>query len=109
METSLTAMWWDYQNLNATHTDRLGTKWHFRVWHESIGTRQVARVFYWDEAQHFTGVVLLSETPHVRSLHALIQKLVADSRLRTKHQRELLFPLERHYEQYGAFPEEIPE
>jgi hypothetical protein len=41
----------------------------------------------------------------------VIEKLVADPDLRAKHQRELRFPLERHYEEYGAFPEEseIPE
>jgi hypothetical protein len=101
-------MWWDYQNLNATHTDKSGDKWHFRVWHETVNMRHVARVFFWNDAQHSSGVVLLSgETrSDVRYLHTLIQKLAADARLRARYQREIRFPLERHYEQYGAFPEE---
>jgi hypothetical protein len=101
-------MWWDYQNLNATHTDKRGTRWNFRVWHEIVDGRHVARVFFWDDVQHSTGVVLLSGSARsdVRYLHTLIQKLVADAHLRAKHQREVRFPLERHYEQYGAFPEE---
>ncbi len=105
------AMWWDSQNLNATRIDKHGAKWHFRVWHEIIESRHVARVFFWDDARHFTGVVLLSGNTrsNVHYLHALIQKLVADAQPRTKYQREVRFPLERHYEQYGAFPEETSE
>jgi len=101
-------MWWDHQNLNATRADKRGDKWHFRVWHEIINTRHVARVFFWDEAHRASGVVLLSgETrSDVRYLHNLIQKLVADAHLRAKYQREIRFPLDRHYERYGAFPEE---
>lgn len=41
------AMWWDSQNLNATRIDKHGAKWHFRVWHEIIESRHVARVFFW--------------------------------------------------------------
>ena len=43
---------------------------------------------------------------HLRDLHALIQKLVASEELRAAHQRELRFPLERFYPDYGVFPEE---
>ena len=55
-------MWWDNQNLNATHTDNKGMKWSFRVWHDVFTLRRVvsvARVFFWDERRTTTGVVLL--------------------------------------------------
>jgi hypothetical protein len=101
-------MWWDHQNLNATHTDKSGNRWHFRVWHEIVNMRHVARVFFWDDARQSSGVVLLSGETRwdARHLHNLIQKLAADANLRGKYQREIRFPLESHYEQYGAFPEE---
>ncbi len=38
-------MWWDHQNLNAARTDKSGTKWHFRVWHDVVASRHVARVW----------------------------------------------------------------
>jgi hypothetical protein len=37
-----------------------------------------------------------------------MEKLVADHELRRKYQRNIDFPLERHYPEYGAFPEERP-
>jgi hypothetical protein len=33
--------------------------------------------------------------------------LAADSALRQRYQRELEFQLERHYSNFGAFPEEV--
>jgi len=104
-------MWWDAQNLNKPRTDKGGTKWNFRVWHTvlTLGrVESVARVFFWDEEQSVTGVVLLGPdvSTHVRDLHSLIDKLVADPKLRAKHQRRIRFPLDRHYAEYGAFPEE---
>jgi len=36
----------------------------------------------------------------------MIPKLVADSTLRKQYQRELRFPLEHHYLEFGAFAEE---
>jgi len=43
---------------------------------------------------------------HSSRLKRLIEKLVADPTLRKKHRKQLQFPLERHYSEYGAFPEE---
>jgi hypothetical protein len=34
------------------------------------------------------------------------EKLLADSKFRAKHLRRLQFPLDRHYAEYGVFPEE---
>jgi len=104
-------MWWDTQNLNAPRLDRRGKRWNFRVWHDAftIGrTVSAVRVFYWDDGRNSTGVVLLGPdtSHHVRDVHALIQKLTSSDLLRAAHQRELQFPLERFYSEYGAFPEE---
>jgi hypothetical protein len=104
-------VWWDGQNLSKPRTDKRGTKWNFRVWHEVVALQRlehVARVFFWDERQNRTGVVLLGRVAntHVRFIHSVIDKLVANSEFRKKHLRQLHFPLDRHYSMYGAFPEE---
>jgi hypothetical protein len=43
---------------------------------------------------------------HRSRLRALVRKLVSDPDLRNQYRRELHFPLERHYSDYGVFPEE---
>ena len=104
-------MWWDSQNLDQSRTSKSGEKWHFRVWHDVFTlqrTLSVARIFFWNEKRDSAGVVLLGPdaNQHVRDIHSLIEKLVADPQLRAKHERALRFPIERHYADYGAFPEE---
>ncbi len=104
-------MWWDNQNLNKPRTDKSGAKWNFRVWHDVVTLQRlqhVARVFFWDEKQDSAGVVLLGPeaNSHVRVLHNVIEKLLADFKFRAKHLRRLQFPLDRHYAEYGVFPEE---
>lgn len=101
-------MWWDEQNLAAPRAGDDGKTWHFLVWHDVVARQHVARVFFWDERRTSTGVVLLphSARTDVSALRSLIQKLAADSVLRARHLRELRFPLQRHYSDYGAFPEE---
>ena len=104
-------MWWDDQNLDKPRRDKSGKRWNFRVWHEIWTEDKVLdaqRVFFWDDGKDCCGVVLLlpGKTLHVRDLHSLIEKLVADPELREKHKRDLRFPIERHYSEYGAFPEE---
>src|SRR5215471_2638126 len=102
------SMWWDQQNLNRPRRDRTGKRWNFRVWHGfSPQGRHVERVFFWDDNQEFCGVVQVCPATHISKLRSLIQKLVADPGLRARHRRELRFPLERHYSEYGTFPEEI--
>jgi hypothetical protein len=101
-------MWWDYQNLDKPRLDSFGTRWNFRVWHDVVDLHHVARVFFWDDARVSTGVMIMSKAARtdVAALHAMIQKLASDPDLRARHERELTFPLERHYSSYGAFPEE---
>jgi hypothetical protein len=98
-------MWWDHQNLNKPRRDKTGKRWNFRVWHDS----GAQRIFFWDDPREICGAVLLSpgRSVHVSRIHRLIDKLVADENLREQHRRELRFPLERHYSEYGIFPEEI--
>jgi hypothetical protein len=104
-------MWIDQKNLNMPREDRSGKRWHFRVWYDvwtDDRVRSAARIFFWDDPKEFCGVMLIPpESPHhVTNLRKLIQKLIIDSSLRAKYRRELLFPLERHYSNYGCFPEE---
>jgi hypothetical protein len=54
------------------------------------------------------GVVLFppGREVHFKRLKQVIAKLVAESELRAKHERDLQFPLERHYSNFPVFPEE---
>ena len=101
-------MWWDEQNLDKAREDRSGHKWHFRVWHAVVDLKHVARVFFWDDARDFCGVVLIPKSGRtdVRAIRNIIQKIASDSAFRLQHLREISFPLERFYESYPAFPEE---
>lgn len=102
-------MWWDHQNLEKPRRDKSGKRWNFRVWHNVIGGRQKVRVFFWDDKRDFCGVRVFrpGDDTHVTALHDFIEKLVASPAIRAKYQREILFPLERHYSEYGAFAEEV--
>jgi hypothetical protein len=100
-------MWGDQQ----PRKDRSGCSWNFRTWRSFllIENKQVMahRLFFWNDNKSSCGVVLF--LPGSRSSgrrKQLIEKLVADPTLREKYQRGLRFPLERHYSDYGAFPEE---
>lgn len=66
------------------------------------------RVFFLDDSRSFCSVVLLPPGPdvHFSRLKTLIKMLVADPALRNQYRRELCFPLQRHYSDYGAFLEE---
>jgi len=101
-------MWWDHQNLNKPHIDATGKRWNFRVWHDVASGGHAERIFFWDDRKEFCGVVVLpvGKAVHISKIKALIRKLVADPSLRTKFRREIQFPLERHYAEYGVFPEE---
>ena len=99
-------MWWNGQNLDVPRLDKNGKRWNFRVWHDVIHGIHKERVFFWDDAREVTGVVFPNPSLHVRQLHSLIEKIVADPSLRERHRRDLNFPLERHYSEYGSFPEE---
>jgi hypothetical protein len=47
-----------------------------------------------------------SKTIPYSKIKSLIEKLVADAKLRARYIREIEFPLEEHYATYPVFPEE---
>jgi hypothetical protein len=94
--------------------DKSGNRWNFCYWYAgalSDPKNRAARLFFWDDQKSCCGVVLIppDATKPYSQLKSLIGKLVADAKLRRRHQRELQFPLEAHYSGYPAFPEEIRE
>ena len=100
-------MWWDHQNLDKPREDKAGERWHFRVWHDVVDETHVVRIFFWNDDRSTTGVVpfLPGARTHVRAIRAFLEKLLAHPELRSKHQRELRFPLERHYSRYEDLAE----
>jgi hypothetical protein len=89
-----------------------GERWNFTYWH-LVGTgnqvKSAQRLFFWNQDKTECGVVILlpGKTMRYAQIRSLIEKLVADQGLRRKYQRDIKFPLERHYIEYGAFPEEL--
>ena len=93
--------------------DKDGKRWSFSYWVTvpSRSSVRAQRLFFWDDKHDEVGVVLLvgqamQPYPYI---HNLVEKLVSDPALRGKYSRELRFPLERHYAEFGAFPEEVLE
>lgn len=101
----IAGMWWDYQNLNAPRRDKAGVCWNFRVWHDVVDGVHVERIFFWNESRDSTGVVEFVPGIHVKKLHSVIEKLVADPMMRESHSKVLHFPLERHYSNYAPLHE----
>jgi len=102
-------MWRDLQ----PQKDRSGSRWNFRSWSSFLWNKDklvmAHRLFFWNDDKSNCGVVLfLPESGQgFGRAKGFMEKLVADPTLREKHRRELRFPLERHYGDYGAFPEEV--
>jgi hypothetical protein len=91
--------------------DKSGHRWNFRYWYAgalSDPHNRAARLFFWDDQKCSCGVVLIppGAVKPYSQLRFLIEKVVADTQLRRRYQRELRFPLEDHYSVYPAFPEE---
>jgi len=102
---------WDDEK---SRRDKSGKRWNFRYWlshynFEKLDRPQSQRLFFWDDKKTECGLILFfpgSTRPYSQIMN-LIDKLVADPALRKQHLRELRFPLERYYSEYGAVPEEI--
>jgi hypothetical protein len=82
-----------------------------RIWHEAWTEDEVLtaeRLFFWMTENRNAGVILFppGSTVHFSRLWQMMEKLAKDAPLREKHFRKLRFPLERHYSEYGVFPEE---
>jgi hypothetical protein len=92
--------------------DKSGVRWNFCYWYAGTfaqSNQKAQRLFFWDDQRRDCGVVLFApgKTVPYSRIKSLIEKLVADERLRKLHARELQFPLEAHYMTYPIFPEEM--
>ncbi|HTV35988.1 MAG TPA: hypothetical protein VMF12_06110 [Xanthobacteraceae bacterium] len=94
-------MWVDQKSRKDSDSKR----WHFCIWYPMSGEK-AQRVFFWDDSKENCGVVFFPEPTNFSRLRQAIEKLAADSTLREKHRKQLRFPLQRYYSDYGAFPEE---
>jgi hypothetical protein len=89
-----------------------GDRWNFTYWHSfhfRDHGKNSQRLFFWNDDKSECGVVILlpGRTVSYSRIKSLIAKIVADQTLRKKYYREIQFPLEKHYPEYGAFPEEF--
>lgn len=99
-------------NTEKIRRDKSGKRWNFIYWYETWTqerVRHAQRLFFWDEERLNCGVLIFppGKTMHYSRIRSLIDKLVADPNLRKQYERRLQFPLERHYPNFGDFPEEI--
>jgi hypothetical protein len=94
---------WGYEKIRR---DKSGKRWNFCYWYQPV--RKAQRLFFWDDERADSGVMIFlpGKTISYSRIRSLIDKLVADANLRKMHYRELEFPLERRYPDFGAFPEE---
>lgn len=94
----------------ADKRDRDGKRWHFSYWYTFAFMSDVRaqRLFFWDDRHEECGVVILQreKSQPYSTAENLVTKVVAQPVLRKHYRRELRFPLERHYAEYGCFPEE---
>jgi hypothetical protein len=93
--------------------DASGKRWNFCYWYAGAladKARRGQRLFFWDDGKEECGVVLFLPGSTVRygRIRDVIAKLVAHESVSRQYRRELSFPLEQHYSDYGAFPEEKP-
>jgi hypothetical protein len=98
-------------SLERPRQDRSGKRWNFSYWYSGWSgdeTRKAQRLFFWDDLKSECGVVLFlpGSTVPYRRISDLVNNLAAKSSLRTEYKRVLHFPLEDHYSEFGAFPEE---
>jgi hypothetical protein len=93
--------------------DGKGKRWHFQIWMDSWAENGKyvcgQRLFFWSDDKSDCGVIIVepAKAAHVSRLRNRIKKLVSEPEFRRKYRRELRFPLERYYREWGAFPEEI--
>lgn len=90
--------------------DKQGKRWNFSYWRTSPSACfRAARLFYWDDECHETGVIIYAgeSTRNYGQIAKIAEKLVGNPVLRREHQRDLRFPLDRYYAEFGSLPEEV--
>jgi hypothetical protein len=92
--------------------DKDGKTWNFSYWYNGASDPglKVQRLFFWDDDHNECGVIVFTRgktVPYTR-VRNLISELVAKSTVRQKYQKDLAFPLERHYWDYTSFSEYQP-
>ena len=90
--------------------DRDGKRWHFSYWYtfNSNSDVRAQRLFFWGDQHDECGVVIMqgNKSQPYTAIKNLVMKLVSEPSLRNRYRRALRFPLERHYAEFGSFPEE---
>ncbi len=78
--------------------------------YQYFGSEFGQRLYFWDDRKVECGVLLFSPEKPQRyaRIQNLIDNLVSDPSLRKLNARDLDFPLNRHDENFGVFPEEKP-
>jgi len=92
-------MWWTSDNLDKPIKAKDGTTWEFLVWHGTINSVDLQRVFFWDKKKTITGMLELKDgaTVHRIKLKDKIKKLANDKEYRDKYICDLKFPIEKYY------------
>ena len=92
-------IWWTGQNLDQPVVGPDGTRWRFLVGHDFSGGEYVQRMFFWDDGRVTTGLVEWrgSQTLHIRRIKDRMRRVAADGEYRSRFQRPLRFPVERHW------------
>ena len=91
--------------------DGSGERWNFMYWYSgtfSEHTNKSQRLFFWNDSKSFCGVIVLlpGRTQPYSRLLGLMKELTAKAELRARYRRELRFPLERYYSDFGSLEEE---
>jgi hypothetical protein len=102
---------WNVSN-EKPRKDKHGKTWNFSYWYNGASdpVLKAQRLFFWDDDHNECGVVVLGRgktVPYAR-IRNPISELVAKSGVRQRYQRDLAFPLERHYWDYSSFPDALP-
>lgn len=91
--------------------DRSGERWNFRYWYSGWSrdhTKKAQRLFFWNDSKNICGVIVLlpGRTQPYSRLLSLMKELTAKAELRERYRRQLRFPLERYYSEFGSLEEE---
>jgi hypothetical protein len=89
--------------------DKQGKKWNFSYWHTGIFTPiRAQRLFFWDDDRTETGVLTWvgPATRRYTEIAKIAEKLAREPNFRRLNLRDLRFPLDRYYGEFGSFADE---